>query len=309
MKKTIFVWLLLLSILFSLNACNDPSPAESPSESASESEALPELSKEELAAIKTRINEHQEAVRKSGSYFIQTLYTDDMCEADRLEGVTFIDNLYHELVAVDTNENHHSAEIVDQLQKGMFFNEVYEILGAPHYNAMRFLKSVTFHSDHVTYDCCAMYVLNDGRILLIRYTPVFQAKFERAELMERIPDFEEYEAISKRQGVYYWMQIEEHSILSLDDFLGMTFDDEYLKTSKENLPAMVDKEILDQIEVGMTYKQVEELTGTWGRNYLVMGDFHWYLWTWESAEDFGTEKCVGFSFSDDGELIVSKIAD
>ena len=73
---------------------------------------------------------------------------------------------------------------------------------------------------------------------------------------------------------------------------------------------MVDKEVLDQIEVGMTYKQVEELTGTWGRDYIHHVDFdglYWYAWTWESAEDFGTAKYVCFSFSDDGEMIVSKI--
>ena len=81
MKMKIKIPALFLAALLALSAfagCNSLPPAESPSESASESEALPELSKEELYAVKMRIKLYDEetnfihcSVTKEG--FEQTL--------------------------------------------------------------------------------------------------------------------------------------------------------------------------------------------------------------------------------------------
>ena len=305
-------FLVVLLIISAFSACTAPLPLkENPSESASESEALPELSKEELYDVKMRIKLYDEetnfihcSVTKEG--FEQTLdQTKDHPDTYTLK------TLDKTVMADIDGEIYHSATIVEQLHQGMFINEVYDLIGRPHFTARHYPRTVSTIPYRSNYDFCAMNVLNDGRVLLTRYVPVFHESYDqekRNELGTRIPNFfEEYE---KRpiDGYYFvrWWQLGEVSIVSEEQLYGMEFDNDMLLTAEQYLPKNASLEDLQKIKLGMTYNEVTALVGTCGFDVKVLDGVHYYYWTYLKENNDEWKFQVQFTMCED-ELIVSKI--
>ena len=302
MKKIFKFLTIAMSVMLVISSCN--------AASAPESEALPELSKEDLASVKERIQLHQETTN-----FIFVTVTKEDYDSWATSAVhdEYVKTFYKTIMSDVEGENYHSATVVEQLQEGMLINEVYDLIGRPHFNAKHYpFPSISFGDRE--YDFCAMYVLNDGRILLTRYVPLFHENYDaeyRRELIERIPDFEQYEKTEK-DGNYFtrWPKLDSVSIVTEEQLLAMRFDNETLQTAPEHLPKNASFGDLQKITVGMTYNQVKELAGTHGFDKIVLDGVHHYYWIClkdPAKPEYISRFNVCFVMSETGELIVSKI--
>ena len=142
--------LLMACLLLALSACNDGSLLpDKNSTSASPSET--QLAQEKLIAIRDRIHQN---LRYSKGYDKQDY--ENLCAAYSA-GNPFPDTVteeqwdyfdltdyYRVLHEEPDNSRFHSPEMVSQLSSGMLINEVYDILGAPHFVAEAYLMDTSY---------------------------------------------------------------------------------------------------------------------------------------------------------------------
>lgn len=219
MKKYV-LYMLLFAMLLSVVSCNDVTNTTEPSEetvlseSVSESEAFEgyvqniEKAKRSLEMI--RMNEGRIFVPVECKYALSRLnsFRDFYAEI----GGTFdpIRDVY--FVYDDMNEPvFPTYEQAMQIQTGLFINEVYELLGAPHLNAeYPHGAAVIFMKPH---DRFTMYVLDDGvSVLFLRYSKMYyKEKYEKSEWGDRVPDgFDE--------TMTQWWELSSAEIISIDEF-------------------------------------------------------------------------------------------
>jgi hypothetical protein len=230
MKKTVFVWILLLSIVFSLNSCNGATSESGPE---SPSLNLDELPTEELIALRDRIG-------RELSYFHG--YTKQSYEelCDTFDGEnpfpgtvpdeewrSFDRRDYYRVFHMDPDsEKFHAPEVISKISTGALLNEVYDVLGAPHFIAEYIGNMGTSYSNTDCY-AYAMYVLSDGTVLLIQYTAIDPKDYDLLNCNERIPNFESiryrYESVECR-----WRQISKIEVLGANELLEKSFQNKDL---------------------------------------------------------------------------------
>ena len=322
--KSILLLIVALSLL--LCSCNDttittepesapaaitePQEGSTPSASQSSSEELPVLSLEELQAVKDRIASRRAEDKEYMPFIVTRSGYELMMEQYKDYPERYAERFVHAEIMGDIERTEYvSSEMVRSITKGMYINEVKELLGLPHYSVVHYALAVFISTSTESYDVCTMYILNDGRILLLRYTPITYEKYDRQELMARIPDYEQYERINK-DGYHTqrWLQLNEISFVTVEELLAMTFDNDFLETPDKNRQ-WAKEEGLQKIEQGMTYDEVVELVGAAGYERSLVDDVYTYYWRYENkSSDLGYgELKVTFFLDEDDMLIVSEI--
>ena len=220
MKKIVVLGMLLL-LVFVFSSCNDivaTDPTPSIPQSASLEEENTTLSLEELSLLKKRI---EQGINRTNSFNkeeyqrIRTAYENGMysesSNCDELERMIYED---------PSLERYHSADIISEIQKDMLVNEVYDILGNPHFNNYDSGGSTIGGNLHLYQ--YMMYVLEDGRVLVIQYMPIHPSEFEEYRCFDRIPDFENL--CDRYNGVwYYWLRVSKVSILTEQEVLETSY--------------------------------------------------------------------------------------
>jgi hypothetical protein len=308
MKKTVFVWLLLLSIVFSLNSCNGAATEPAP-------EAPPELSKEELHIISQEMSSFFEKQQGVRHVTVSQLESAKVRFEEVLKGreelgmpQIAIEEYYTEIYAqeaiasIPDNEVYHPATVVHSLKEEFFINEVQTVLGQPHFNVYATSEQQAY--DKSGYDLFTFYLLNNGRVLELHFVPVYIGEYDRAELQERIPHFDHYESYNKEGQFLQWEKLLEATVLTTEELYTRSYTKETLKADKSRMPAPVSFESLEEIREGMTYEEVKRFVGHGGVD--VGADQ--YVWDYVSSETGKVKEYrVRFRRTESGELIVSKI--
>ena len=304
--------------LFLLSSCNSTATTVEPASSKSSvpSETVM-LDKQQLNTMKSRIKEFNDetgfllnTVSEDGYYRTLELYAD----ADKDIQYKNYPNIYFDYTvrSVFENETYHSREIVDQLKKGMLINEVHALIGQPHFNARNTPYAIMYVAPRQNYDFCTVYLLNDGHFLLLRYVPVFIEPYDLNEFRERIAHFDLYMrspyGVQKGYYSYRLLQLQSIEIVTEAELCKISFNNDYLSTSDEHLPALVNPEKIQLIQEGLTYAEVKELLGTYGMDshYSAEDDVYYYTWSYLS-NNAEIPLQIGFILSDSGEFIVSQI--
>lgn len=315
-KVLIKIVCILVTLLLTLSSCDTLAEitefenASTPSASQSPSEELPVLSLEELQAVKDRIASRRAEDKEYMPFIVTRSGYELMMEQYKDYPERYAERFVHAEIMGDIERTEYvSSEMVRSITKGMYINEVKELLGLPHYSVVHYAFAVFISTSTESYDVCTMYILNDGRILLLRYTPITYEKYDRQELMARIPDYEQYERINK-DGYHTqrWLQLNEISFVTVEELLEMTFDNDFLETPDKNRQ-WAEKEDLQKIEQGMTYDEVVELVGAAGYECSLFNDVYTYYWRYENkSSDLGYgEFEVNFFLDEDDMLIVSEV--
>ena len=237
MKMKIKIPALFLAALLALSAfagCNDLPPAENPSNSASaESSPLTEEELEHLRSIRTVVHDHLAIFDTAGG--AGTIQMLDKLRAKREENPDHIipfESFLEEVASDPGRDEYHSPQIAEQLKKGMFINEVKNILGRPHglyYFAINDRWSYT--------NTYTAYVLDDGQVLLLRFIQASIKDYSQEELESRIPNFNEEDWKIKFLWPYKigWFKLQEVRVLSLEEFQSIDFLKQTI-TPHEELP-------------------------------------------------------------------------
>lgn len=224
MKHSITAGILAIVLLF-LSSCSAVNTTEEPangSENTNEStqpSVAQTLSSAELEAVKERIGSelnrigfHDEERYKSYQAFtIESLNIED-----------YLKYFYQD----PARAYYHSPQMALQVQEGLLVNEVHDLLGNPHFNAININMGDAYSGLYYAY---TMYVLTDGSVLLIRYMPILPEEYEELNCFERIPNFEN---IYQRYSDYHycsWMQVNKVEVLSEQELLSKSFQNDDLK--------------------------------------------------------------------------------
>ena len=117
-----------------------------------------------------------------------------------------------------------SREKAEQIETGLLINEVYELIGRPHYNtAFDGYKGtdafMTFIDYFKNFDVYTMHVLEDGEVLLLGYSQVVAEKYDSEELRERIG--EEFAYVFLSEGGVDWRVLTSIQILDIEELADM----------------------------------------------------------------------------------------
>ena len=175
--KSILLLIVALSLL--LCSCNDATittePESSPAPSASE-EYIPDLTLARQVFDRLQANEGG-VFATEGRYSLSRHLSDPY----KMGGIPvgWFEYFAYDDVSDPVFPSHEQAEKVTQ---GLFINEVYDILGRPHYNTNKNNGTSGYQY--------TMHVLDDGKILLLGYSFVLTGNYTRVELESRIPGVE-----------------------------------------------------------------------------------------------------------------------
>ena len=156
-----------------------------------------------------------------------------------------------------------SYQVSEQIKEGLFINEVYAILGAPHFNVEYVPMASAYNV--LTKDCYTFYVLDSGEVLVLRYSTFSYGAYSLSELDKRIPDFEK-NAMSKFPSDQ-WRILTSANIVSIESLIkngSFYWDDAHYETSKEDSYLEIAESESSKIEIGMTYGQVKKALGCCG---------------------------------------------
>ena len=158
----------------------------------------------------------------------------------------------------------------EQIVKGLLINEVYDLLGRPHYNTYTNPAVVAFCDT----DIYTMYVLDDGNVLLLGYSSLLLENYTKDELVRRVGEDHTIEEIIVRYSG--WRVLTSIQMLSIEELAEMEMGKWQAKryqTAEEYLPKTITKEtaeqVAEQVRVqfytkGLTYGQIKKLVGSGG---------------------------------------------
>ena len=165
-----------------------------------------------------------------------------------------------------------SHEQAEKVTQGLFINEVYDILGRPHYNTNK--NDGTYGYQYT------MYVLDDGKILLLGYSFVLTGNYTRMELESRIPGVE----TEGTRVLHDWRILTLIKCVGIEELatMGLGSGEELYSISNEFKPASITKAEAEQIKKGMSYGAIKQLLNSCGNcNYIIddrnIVSFWWYV--------------------------------
>jgi hypothetical protein len=321
MKRTAKILFVFLALLFLLSCCGcsftatekEPSPGEA------------QLSLEELIEIREQAFYYLNNLEEYGIYsyrLTQEIYNQAIKKPEEYHLYGAYDGVRMSYVAISDRTTFLSPQAVSQVEKGMLLGDVTALLGQPDLNAYCDIYTAYFSgSSREANDFYTLYLLSDGRFLTIRYVPAFVGEYGREVLMEKIPDFEEYERIPKRLEYLYWGKVGYVDVLTLEELCALPFerakwgsDDFFLRTADEDLPPYISSvNLADKVKQGMTYEEVKEIFGSCGMDMGVYYSHNYddparrscYLYCWHASKKMSV--WIYFALEDDGRLTVYKI--
>ena len=208
---------LFLAALLALSAfagCNSLPPAENPSNSVSaESSPLTEEELENLRSLRTIVHEHMSVgACVNGKGTVQRL-EERRAQREENPDIVILNEALLEVIANDpTRDEYYSLQIAEKLQKGMFVNEVYDVLGRPH--------GLTYFRSELRTNTYTAYVLDNGQVLFLRFVQASVKDYSREELESRVPNFNEKDW--EVRYTYYnsnvgWFKLQEVRILDVEE--------------------------------------------------------------------------------------------
>jgi hypothetical protein len=277
MKNTIKILSLLIAALLLLPACNGAATEPAP-------EAPPEHQPNLELAQKTfkRLRENEEFVFSEGPSLPHSLsqwnFQKDLYDTEFHK--MWVDFFVYD----DINDPvFPSYQVSEQIKEGLFINEVYAILGAPHFNVKYSPMAASYNE--LTKDCYTFYVLDSGEVLVLRYSTFSYGAYSLSELDKRIPDFEK-NAMSKFPSDQ-WRILTSANIVSIESLIkngSFYWDDAHYETSAEHSYLEIAESESSKIEIGMTYGQVKKALGCCGylqykaeRDSVVPQKAYWYI--------------------------------
>ena len=240
-RKVICIISMVIVFTMLCSSCNDIPPAENPSNSVSaESSPLTEEELEHLRTVRAAVDQHMRVADTTLKGFgtIQYLETEIEKRKNDPAYVISLEPFRYEVACDPTRDEYHSPDVAEQLEKGMFINEVRELLGRSHGTTFSFDASAGFN------DVYTAYTLDDGRVLFLRFIQASIKDYSREELESRIPNFNEkdwelrFNAIitndpNLRRSVG-WFKLQEVQVLALEEYLET--DLRYTRTPNDELP-------------------------------------------------------------------------
>ena len=185
----------------------------------------------------------------------------------------------------------------EQIVKGLLINEVYDLLGRPHYNTYTNPAVVAFCDT----DIYTMYVLDDGNVLLLGYSSLLLENYTKDELVRRVgEDHTIKEIIVRYSG---WRVLTSIQMLSIEELAEMEmgkWQAERYQTAEEYLPKTITKETAEQVAEqvrtqvytkGLTYGQIKELVGSGG---ISQGELS-FMW---KVDDGGNDTTLYVDFEE-----------
>lgn len=258
--KSVLLLIVALSLL--LCACNDATittePESAPAPSASE-EYTPDLTLARQVFDRLQANEGGTFTTEGRYALSQHL----MAETPKYKNYKWIEYYAYEDVNAPVFP---SSEQVEKVTQGLFINEVYDLLGRPHYNAS---NNGAYHHGGYYY---TMHVLEDGTVLLLGYSAILAGNYKMAELTERIPCLEEAGGIVFVDNCA-WRVLTFVKRTDIEELsaMGWGSDENLYTVPGEYLPPEVFKEDAEKIQDGVirmgkkyTYKEIKELLGSCG---------------------------------------------
>ena len=229
MSKFRFLFL-AFTLIFLLSSCN-ATPHLLTNASPSSSADVKELPTEELIALRDFIGETLVYYQGQTKEVLDEMYpeqnpfphlfSDEEWAIMRKEGEYF-----RALHMDSTLENFQSPQIVSGVSTGMLINEVFDVLGSPHFVAdyIHAMDSTLCPKECVAY---SFYVLSDGTILAIEYMPIKPEDFDALNCYERIPDFENIHVFFGGTGKSWlsWRQVSKIEVLDKEELLARSFTD------------------------------------------------------------------------------------
>ena len=187
----------------------------------------------------------------------------------------------------------------EQIVNGLLINEVYDLIGCPHYNTGIYLKGGHFKK----YDMYTMYVLDDGNVLLLGYSSLILENYTKDELVLRVGEDREISSI-----LWDWRVLTSIQLLSIEELaemeMGKWSSKEY-KTSEEDSPKKITMESAEQAAYqsnnGLwsgqpwTYGQFKEFLGSGGEYCSGYYEGDVYKFTWR-VDDPGGYTTLEVSF-------------
>lgn len=199
--EKITTWILCIILLFVYSSCNDvvssdmvSSNPEIHSESQ-EQESVAVVDLETLESIRTEVFKTLSQKGMGMTYRTverhQSMLEEMQAHPDEPEKHYYYDHALYSYVACDPERSeYHSPQVTDQLKEGLFVNEVYDLLGAPHM-LIHVPLGWPIMGFNIGFDLYTVYVLDNGAILLIEFIPDDVKAYEIAELERRIPNYDE----------------------------------------------------------------------------------------------------------------------
>ena len=258
--KSILLPIVALSLL--LCACNDTTittePESAPAPSASE-EYTPDLTLARQVFDRLQANEGGTFTTEGRYALSQHL----MAETPKYKNYKWIEYYAYEDVNAPVFP---SSEQVEKVTQGLFINEVYDLLGRPHYNAS---NNGAYHNGEYYY---TMHVLEDGTVLLLGYSAILAGNYKMAELTERIPCLEEAGGtVFVDDGAWRVLTFVKRTDIEELSAMGWGSDENLYTVPDEYLPPEIFKEDVEKIHEEVirkgktcTYKEIKELLGSCG---------------------------------------------
>lgn len=285
------------------------------------------MSLEELIDIREQAFFYLNHLEKYGIYsyrLTQQIYDQAVKKPEEYGLYGAHDGVRMSFVAISDRTSFFSPEVVSQVKKGMLLGDVTALLGQPDLNAYCDIYSAYVNgSSRQANDFYTLYLLNDGRFLTIRYVPAFVGEFGRETLMDKIPNFKEYEQIPKRLEYLYWGKVGYVDVLTPEELYALPFEraewgsnDFFLRTADGDLPPYISSvDLADKVKQGMTYEEVKEIFGSHGMDKGVYPSHNYndparrscHLYCWHASEKASV--WIYFTLEDDGRLTVYKIGD
>ena len=293
MRRITILTVLLLAALLLFSACNDTTittePESAPAPSASE-EYAPDLTLARQVFDKLQANE-------GGVFATDQCYS--LSDYQVNPGVLRVIRVgWSDCFAYDNTGDpvFPSRVQAEQIVKGLLINEVYDLLGRPHYNTYTNPAVVAFCDT----DIYTMYVLDDGNVLLLGYSSLLLENYTKDELVRRVGEDHTIEEIIVRYNG--WRVLTSIQMLSIEELAEMEmgkWQAERYQTAEEYLPKTITKESAEQVRTqvytkGLTYGQIKKLVGSGGISQGELS-FRW------KVDDGGldTTLFVGFEESQD----------
>ena len=272
------VLLLIVALSLLLCSCNDATITTEPAPSALESASLEEYPPN--PALAKQVFDELQAGGVGNSKY--SYFSMPLSQAESADNFPYVDYYLYDDVNAPAFP---SRQEVEKIHPGLFINEVYDLLGAPHYNSEYRPMQQGFYP---WYDMFTMYVLDDGNILLLRYSALYYGKYEWSELSKRIPYEKYYTDVIKVGADYSWKELISVEILSLEALAEKSMAEwgraEHM-TAAEYMPEKITYEAGAQIKAGMTYGQIKEKLGNGGYCYIYYNENHTYTFEWLISED------------------------